>query len=209
MTAGHSAAGPSRRRAIRALAAMILGFRPGAPANAQPVPPPPSRPANPTPPSNPARPGPGPSATPQRPAGPAASPPPAQAPADPRPGTPAPPAVAAEIRATLARALERFEARDAEGVLAHVSEEYWTGPLNKRAVRAQLLTILQLHQQVRARVQVDDVRLVGAHAWVWTTGDMTGQLALVGQWVRLFVWERELEVARREQGVWRLYGYQQ
>jgi hypothetical protein len=50
---------------------------------------------------------------------------------------------------------------------------------------------------------------VGAHAWVWTTGDMTGQLALVGQWVRLFVWERELEVARREQGVWRLYGYQQ
>ena len=136
-------------------------------------------------------------ATPQRPA------------SDPRPGSPAPPAVVAEIRATLARALERFEARDAEGVLAHVSEEYWTGPLNKRTVRAQLLTILQLHQQVRARVQVDDVRLVGAHAWVWTTGDMTGQLALVGQWVRLFVWERELEVARREQGVWRLYGYQQ
>ena len=147
---------------------------------------------------------------PARPATPGPSPAPAApSPAEPRPGTPAPPAVVAEIRATLARALERFEARDAEGVLAHVSEEYWTGPLNKRAVRAQLVTILQLHQQVRARVQVDDVRLVGAHAWVWTTGEMTGQLALVGQWVRLFVWERELEVARREQGVWRLYGYQQ
>jgi hypothetical protein len=197
MTAGHSAGDPSRRRALRALAAVILGFRPGASANAQPVPPPPARPADPTPPTSPARPGPGPGATPQRPA------------SDPRPGSPAPPAVVAEIRATLARALERFEARDAEGVLAHVSEEYWTGPLNKRTVRAQLLTILQLHQQVRARVQVDEVRLVGAHAWVWTTGDMTGQLALVGQWVRLFVWERELEVARREQGVWRLYGYQQ
>jgi hypothetical protein len=117
--------------------------------------------------------------------------------------------VVEEIRAALARAVERFEARDAEGVLANVSEEYWTGPLGKRAVRAQLLTILQLHQQVRARVQVDEVRLVGQHAWVWTTGDMSGQLALVGQWMRLFVWERELEVARREQGVWRLYGYQQ
>jgi hypothetical protein len=109
----------------------------------------------------------------------------------------------------LARALERFQARDAEGVLVHVSEEYWTGPLTKRTVRAQLLTILQVHQQVRARVQVDEVRLVGGHAWVWTTGDMTGQLALVGQWVRLFVWEQELEVARREEGAWRLYGYQQ
>jgi hypothetical protein len=115
----------------------------------------------------------------------------------------------AEIRATLARAVERFEAGDAEGVLAHVSEEYWTGPLGKRTVRTQLLTILQLHQQVRARVQVDEVRLVGAHAWVWTTGEMTGQLAMVGQWMRLFVWEREMEVARREQGAWRLYGYQQ
>ena len=38
---------------------------------------------------------------------------------------------------------------------------------------------------------------------------MTGQLAVIGQWVRLFAWERELEVARREQGAWRLYGYQQ
>jgi hypothetical protein len=103
----------------------------------------------------------------------------------------------------------RFEARDAEGVLAHVSEQYWTGPLTKRVVRAQLVTLLQIHQQVRARVQLDEVRLVGEHAWVWTTGDMTGQLALVGQWIQLFVWERELEVARREQGVWRLYGYQQ
>jgi hypothetical protein len=115
----------------------------------------------------------------------------------------------AEIRAGLAHAVERFEARDAEGVLAHVSEEYWTGPLGKPALRAQLQAVLQVHQQVRARVGLDEVRLVGAHAWVWTTGDTTGQLALVGQWVRLFVWERELEVARREQGVWRLYGYQQ
>jgi hypothetical protein len=128
---------------------------------------------------------------------------------DPRPGTPAPPAVVQEIRATLAHAIERFEAKDAEGVLAHVSDEYWTGPLSKRVLRTQLLTLLQVHQQVRARVALDEVRLVGQHAWVWTTGDISGQLALVGQWVRPFVWERELEVARREQGAWRLYGYQQ
>jgi hypothetical protein len=117
--------------------------------------------------------------------------------------------VVEELRATLAHAVERFEARDLEGVLAHVSEEYWTGPLGKRAVRAQLLTIYQVHQQVQARVQLDEARLVGPHAWVWTTGEVAGQLALVGQWLGLFAWGHELEVARREQGVWRLYGYQQ
>jgi hypothetical protein len=117
--------------------------------------------------------------------------------------------VVQEIRATMARAIERFEARDLDGVLALVSEEYWTGPFVKRTVRAQLLTLFQVHQQLRARVQLDEVRLVGPHAWVWTTGDVSGQLAVVGQWVRLFVWERELEIARREEGTWRLYGYQQ
>ena len=178
-----------------ALAGLFLELRRPRPSWAQPVPPPPARPKPPPAVSPPAAP-----AQPAAPAAPAA---------EPRPGVPAPPAVLEEIRATLAHAVERFEARDAEGVLAHVSEEYWTGPLGKRAVRTQVVTILQLHQQVRARVQVNEVRLVGAHAWVWTTGEMTGQLAIVGQWMRLFVWERELEVARREQGVWRLYGYQQ
>lgn len=192
---------PSRRGALATLAALILGLPPARAGGAQTVPPPPARPRPPRPSAAPSPP-----AAASPPAGPAQPAPPA---AEPRPGTPTPPAVVEEIRATLARAVERFEARDAEGVVAHISEEYWTGPLGKRAVRAQLVTIFQLHQQVRARVQVDEVRLVGAHAWVWTTGEMTGQLAVVGQWLRLFVWERELEVARREQGVWRLYGYQQ
>jgi hypothetical protein len=187
---------PSRRGMLAALAALGLGLRGERPAAAQAVPPPPPRPTGPSGPPGPGAPTPAPAA-------------PAPPTAEPRPGTPAPPAVVQEIRAALARAVERFDARDAEGVLAYVSEEYWTGPFNKRALRAQLVTILQLHQQVRTRLQLDEVRLVGAHAWVWTTGDVTGQLAVVGQWVRLFVWERELEVARREQGVWRLYGYQQ
>jgi hypothetical protein len=146
---------------------------------------------------------------PGRPAAPPAQAAPATPPADGRPGTPAPPAVVEEIRAAIARAVERFQARDADGVMAQVSDAYWTGPFGKRSVRAQLLTIYQLHQQVRARVELNEVRLVGAHAWVWTSGEVSGQVALVGQWLGLFTWERELEVARREQGVWRLYGYQQ
>jgi hypothetical protein len=187
----------ARRHAVlAALAALALGLRPGRPVRAQSVPAPPPRP---TPPGAPPAP---------RPAAPAPRTAPAPTP-DPRPGAPAPPAVVEEIRAELAHAIERFQARDAEGVLQHISEEYWTGPLGKRAIRAQLVTLLQLHQQVRARVTLDEVRLVGQHAWVWTSGEITGQLAVVGTWVQLFVWERELEVARREQGVWRLYGYQQ
>jgi hypothetical protein len=185
---------PHRRAVLAGLAALALGLRPDRPVGAQPVPAPPPRPK---PPGGPA--GPGPSA-----------PAPRAAPApDPRPGAPASPAVVDEIRVELAHAIDRFQARDAEGVLQHISEEYWTGPLGKRAIRAQIVTILQVHQQVRARVRLDDVRRVGQHAWVWTSGEITGQLAVVGTWVQLFVWERELEVARREQGVWRLYGYQQ
>jgi hypothetical protein len=191
-----------RRALLAGLATLAVGFRSGRPVAAQPVPAPPSRPKAP---GAPAAPAPGPAA-------PAPAPAPRTAPApspDPRPGTPAPPAVVEEIRRELAHAVERFQARDAEGVLQHISEEYWTGPLGKRAIRAQLVTLLQIHQQVRARVTLDEVRLVGQHAWVWTSGEITGQLAVVGTWVQLFVWERELEVARREQGVWRLYGYQQ
>jgi hypothetical protein len=116
--------------------------------------------------------------------------------------------VVEELRATLARAIERFEAHDLDGVLAHVSEQYWTGPFTKRTVRAQLLALYQVHQRLRARVRLDEVRLVDGLAWVYSTGDVAGQVAYIGQWLGLLVWERELEVARRENGVWRLYGYQ-
>jgi hypothetical protein len=117
--------------------------------------------------------------------------------------------VVQEIRAAIGDAVARFQARDVEGVLTHISEAYWTGPFGKRSIRNQLVALYQVNQQVRAQVRVDEVRLVGAHAWVWTTGEVTGQLAVIGQWLGLFAWERELEVARREQGSWRLYGYQQ
>jgi len=123
-------------------------------------------------------------------------------------GVPAPPAVVQELKLTLARALERFQAKDLPGVLAYVSDQYWTGPFTKASLRAQLQAIFGVHEEVRGRVRIDDVRMVGERAWVYSTGAVTGRVALVGQWVPLFTWEHELEVARREPGGWRLYGYQ-
>lgn len=62
---------------------------------------------------------------------------------------------------------------------------------------------------MRARVRLDEARLVGEHAWITSTGEVTARLPFLGQWVVLYEWERELEVARREGGAWRLFGAQQ
>jgi hypothetical protein len=115
----------------------------------------------------------------------------------------------AEVRATLGDAVQRFEARDLPGVLAHISEQYHTGPLTKPILRNQLATMFGIYDAMRAQVRLDEVRLVGDQAWVYSTGEMSGRLPFIGQWVSLFWWERELEIARRENGVWRLFGYQQ
>ncbi len=152
---------------------------------------------------------------PAPPAAPAPAPPPPAAPAPPPrstpslPGQPAPPQVVEELRATLARATQRFEARDLDGVLGHLSEQYKTGPFTKPTVRAQLAAMFRIYEAMRAKVRIDEVRLVGDHAWVYSTGEAAGRLPFVGQWITILWWERELEVARRENGVWRLFGYQQ
>jgi hypothetical protein len=125
------------------------------------------------------------------------------------PGTPAPPQVVAELRRTLDAAISRFDAMDANGVLAHVSDQYRTGPLTKAGIADQLRAVFTLHDQVKARVRIDAVRMVGDHAWVYSTGEVTGRLRLVGGTTPVLSWERELEVARRESGRWRLFGYQQ
>jgi hypothetical protein len=49
---------------------------------------------------------------------------------------------------------------------------------------------------------------VGEDAWVYSTGELSGRLRGVGMWMSVLSWKREPEVARREQGVWRLYGNQ-
>jgi hypothetical protein len=138
------------------------------------------------------------------------APPGAPAPAAPAsPGRPAPPEVVQELRAALGVAVQRFEARDLAGVMAQISEQYHTGPFTKATVRAQLVAMFHVYDAMRAQIRIDEVRLVGEQAWVYSTGEASGRLPLVGQWIPLLWWERELEIARRENGTWRLFGYQQ
>jgi len=129
-------------------------------------------------------------------------------PATPIPGEPAPVAIVAELRRALDDAVTRFNARDASGVLAYVSDQYRTGGFTKRALAEQLRALYVLHDQVQARIRVDDVRMIGEQAWVYTSGEVVGRLRLIGGTVPVLSWEREPEVARREAGGWRLYGDQ-
>jgi hypothetical protein len=124
------------------------------------------------------------------------------------PGSPAPAPVGRALDAALTQAIASFEARDARGVLAHVSDQYRTGPFTKATVQAQLLALFQIYDTLRARVRIDEVRMVGDLAWVYSSGEVTGRLPVLGSWMTLHWWERELEVARREGAAWRLYGYQ-
>jgi hypothetical protein len=139
----------------------------------------------------------------------AAAPPPATGAPEPDPGHPAPAAVVAELQAALAQARQRFEARDVPGVLSWVSDQYRTGPFTKPVVREQLNAIVSVYDEVKAPIRIDHVQMVGDQAWVYSTGEISGRLRLIGRWVVLYSWQRELEVARRESGRWRLFGYQQ
>jgi hypothetical protein len=125
------------------------------------------------------------------------------------PGGRAPDDVVAELESTLGYALDRFHRMDAEGVLAHVSERYRTGPLTKPAVRQQLLAVFAAHETIRARVRIDEVRMIDGRAWVYSTGDVSGRLRLLGTPVVLWSWKLAPEVAWREDGRWRLIGDQQ
>lgn len=125
------------------------------------------------------------------------------------PGRPAPAQVVSELRAALAQAEQRFEAKDAAGVLAYVSDQYRTGVFTKDVLRSQLVIIFQIYEALEARVRLEEVRMVGDRVWVYTTGEVSGLLPWLGRWMMLFQWEREPEVVRQESGVWRLLGYQQ
>ena len=133
----------------------------------------------------------------------------AQAPPAPPPGDPAPAEVVAELQQALTDALQRFERMDLEGVLAHVSDRYRTGPLTKPTVRQQLLAMFAAHDALSARVRIDEVRMIGDRAWVYSTGDITGRLRFFGTPVALLSWQQAPEVAWREGGRWRLIGDQQ
>jgi hypothetical protein len=121
--------------------------------------------------------------------------------------TPASPEVTAELQRAVEQARARFELRDLAGVLASVSEQYRSNGMTKAAVRDQLNGMFALYQQLRARVTVDRVEMVGEGAWVYTTGEVSGRLPIVG-WVTVLIWQGEPEVARREATGWRLFGFQ-
>lgn len=124
----------------------------------------------------------------------------------PSPGAPGPEPVTRELQQALAAATARFQALDTAGVLAHVSEQYRNGPFTKRSLGEHLQAMFALYDAVRARVRVDEVRLVDSAAWIYSTGDISGRLRGVGVWTSALAWEREPDVARREQGGWRLVG---
>ena len=124
------------------------------------------------------------------------------------PGAPAPPDVRAAIESTMRKAIARLEARDLSGVLVHVSEQYRTEDVTKAVLREQLGALFSVYDAVRVELQVDEVRTAGDTAWILTTGLLSGRLPVIGAWVPAFAWERQPEVARRENASWRLYGLQ-
>ena len=125
------------------------------------------------------------------------------------PGSPAPASLVSELQAELNTAVQQMQRRDTEGVLSHVSEQYRTGPFTKAGLRRQLQTMFALYDTLTVRVRIDTVRMLGDQAWVYSTGEVNGRLQWVGRWVPVLSWQRQLEVARRENGVWRVIGYQQ
>jgi hypothetical protein len=120
---------------------------------------------------------------------------------------PAPPELITELQPIIELARQRFEARDAAGVLAHVSEQYRSGGLTKTDLRQQILAMFQLYDAIRAKVTIDQVQLVDGGVWIYTTGEISGRLPFLG-WVRTLAWQNEPEVARREGAGWRLFGFQ-
>ena len=121
--------------------------------------------------------------------------------------TPASPELIAELRPLVERARQRFEARDAGGVLASVSEQYRTAGMTKAGLREQILSMFTLYDTLRVRLTVDRVQLVDGAVWVYTSGEVTGHLRFVG-WMTVLTWRNEPEVARREGAIWRLFGFQ-
>jgi hypothetical protein len=119
----------------------------------------------------------------------------------------APPELVSELGPVVERARQRFEARDAAGVLAHVSEQYRSDGLTKADLRQQLLAMFALYEVLRAGVTIGDVQIVDGAVWVYTSGEVSGRLPFLG-WVTVLTWQNEPEVARREDAGWRLFGFQ-
>jgi hypothetical protein len=131
----------------------------------------------------------------------------AASPAAPRVATPASASTIVELSALVEQARQRFVARDAAGVLAYVADNYRSSGLTKAGVRQHILALYAVHDALRARINVDQVDIVDGDAWIYTTGEVSGRLPVLG-WVTVLSWQREPEVARRNGTAWRLVGFQ-
>src|SRR5256885_9779497 len=97
-----------------------------------------------------------------------------------RVATPAPPGTAEELSAVVEQARLRFVAKDTAGVMAHLADNYRSGGGTKPDVPQQLLSLYSLYETLRARVRGDHVEMVDGDVWVYTTGEVTGRLPLLG-----------------------------
>jgi hypothetical protein len=79
--------------------------------------------------------------------------------------------------------------------------------MTKAGLREQLLSMFALYDTMRVRLTVDRVQLVDGAVWVYTSGEVSGHLRLLG-WMTVLTWRNEPEVARREGDAWRLFGFQ-
>ena len=136
-----------------------------------------------------------------------AAPAPTTPPPQPKTVVPAPPGLVAELRPIVESARQRFEARDAGGVLANVSDQYRSAGMTKAGLREQLFSMFALYDAMRVRLSIDRVQLVDGAVWVYTSGEVTGHLRFLG-WMTVLAWQNEPEVARRESAGWRLFGFQ-
>ena len=69
--------------------------------------------------------------------------------------------------------------------------------MTKAGLREQLLSMFALYDTMRVRLTVDRVQLVDGAVWVYTSGEVSGRLPLLG-WMTVLTWRNEPEVARRE-----------
>jgi hypothetical protein len=92
--------------------------------------------------------------------------------------------VVRQLQAGITAAVQQLERRNTEGVLRHVSEQYRTGPLTKPPLRSQLQTMFALYDAMKVRVRIDMVRMVGDHAWVYSSGELTGHFV----WLDRLAW---------------------
>ncbi len=51
--------------------------------------------------------------------------------------------------------------------------------------------MFQLYEAVQAQVRIDEVRLMGDQAWIYSTGQVLGLLPWFGSWMTLLDWQHE------------------